>query len=78
MSNSKIKPPKSLYDAIMEAVNEGKGKTIPKELLRKTINRWNKFYAPKPKPMPTSIRMNKINRGKIQKSLGKSVKKGTN
>lgn len=30
-----------------------------------------------PNPMPTSIRMNKENRGKIKKSLGKSVKTGS-
>ena len=27
--------------------------------------------------MPTSIRMNKVNRGKIKESLGKSVKTGS-
>ena len=30
-----------------------------------------------PDPMPTSIRMNKVNRGKIKESLGKSVKTGS-
>tara|TARA_R100000005_G_C4820840_1_gene102249 strand:- start:26 stop:463 length:438 start_codon:yes stop_codon:yes gene_type:complete len=68
-------PPKTLARAMVEAA-EGKRK-LPKNVItaaKKIVSR----VPPKPPgKMPTSIRMNKVNRGKIQESLGKSVRIGS-
>ena len=69
-------PPKSLKKAVLETpivLN----KKLPKNV-SKAIKKIKSRIPPKPPgKMPTSIRMNKINRGKIQESLGKRVRTGS-
>ena len=84
MSNKtkEVKPPKTLIKSMLEAAANRKEKELPKNVIKaaKKIARMSSTrpgHSAFPDPMPTSILMNKINRGKIQKSLGKSVRTGS-
>ena len=69
-------PPKSLKKAVLET-SVVLNKKLPKNV-SKAIKKIKSRIPPKPPgEMPTSIRMNKVNRGKIQESLGKSVRTGS-
>ena len=75
-----VKPPKTLMKSMLETrVNPNK--KFPKNV-KKAIKKLVRSSSTQPgntafpNPMPTSIRMNKENRGKIKRSLGKSVKTG--
>ena len=83
MSNKtkEVKPPKTLLKSLLETrVNPNK--KLPKNV-KKAIKKLVRSRSTQPgesafpDPMPTSIRMNKVNRGKIKESLGKSVKTGS-
>lgn len=74
-----VKPPKSLISAMVEAANEReeKEKELP-ENVKKAIKKIVGRIPPKPPgKMPTSVLMDKMNRGKIQEALGKSVETGS-
>lgn len=74
-----VKPPKTLIKAMVEAANDSnkKGKKLPENVI-KAANKVASRIPPKPpSEMPTSVRMDKMNRGKIQEALGKSVETGS-
>ena len=72
-------PPKTLSKAMIEAAKDAdrKGKELPKNVIKAAKKIASRVPPKPPGKMPTSIRMNKINRGKIQESLGKSVRTGS-
>jgi hypothetical protein len=72
-------PPKTLSKAMIEAAKDAdrKGKELPKNVIKAAKKIASRVPPKPPGKMPISIRMNKINRGKIQKSLGKSVRTGS-
>jgi hypothetical protein len=74
-----VKPPKTLTKAMIEAAKDAnkKGKELPKNVIKAAKKIANRVPPKPPGEMPTSVRMNKTNRGKIQESLGKSVETGS-
>ena len=73
-----VEPPKSLIKAMVEEAATRKDKSKLPENVMKAVKKVAGRMPPKPPTeMPTSVRMNKMNRGKIQEALGKSVETGS-